>query len=375
MPRVTKEKKNTNKKNNNLKNKNIKQETKEEKFSFDEEIVIGLKKIEEPKKIKENKSKNKKKKVNKKNNTNENNNILIKSKYMSNYDENNENYSNNIKSNYDENNENYSNNIKKKQPKKMIKKNEKKINKKKKKKLKIIKFFILTLIILGGIIYAMLSPAFNIKNINVIGNSKISSDTIISLSGLYFEQNIFNISKTQIENSIKQNAYINNVEIKRKLPDTIEIEVEERIATYMLTLGNAYVYINNQGYILEITTENINEPILIGYKTPEKDIIEGNRLNEEDLKRINDVLKIVEAMSSGEKAINDLITQIDITDRNDYILTLEKEKKKIHLGDVSDLSTKVLWIDKFLEKEKKSEGTLYLNVNLNTERPYFRKKV
>src|SRR5699024_8737750 len=98
-------------------------------------------------------------------------------------------------------------------------------------------------------------------------------------------------------------------------------------------------------------------------------------LNEEDLKRINDVLKIVEAMSSGEKAINDLITQIDITDRNDYILTLEKEKKKIHLGDVSDLSTKVLWIDKFLEKEKKSEGTLYLNVNLNTERPYFRKKV
>ena len=221
----------------------------------------------------------------------------------------------------------------------------------------------------------MLSPAFNIKNINVIGNSKISSDTIISLSGLYFEQNIFNISKTQIENSIKQNAYINNVEIKRKLPDTIEIEVEERIATYMLTLGNAYVYINNQGYILEITTENINEPILIGYKTPEKDIIEGNRLNEEDLKRINDVLKIVEAMSSGEKAINDLITQIDITDRNDYILTLEKEKKKIHLGDVSDLSTKVLWIDKFLEKEKKSEGTLYLNVNLNTERPYFRKKV
>ena len=360
MPRVTKEKKNTNKKNNNLKNKNIKQETKEEKFSFDEEIVIGLKKIEEPKKIKENKSKNKKKKVNKKNNTNENNNILIKSKYMS---------------NYDENNENYSNNIKKKQPKKMIKKNEKKINKKKKKKLKIIKFFVLILIILGGIIYAMLSPAFNIKNINVIGNSKISSDTIISLSGLYFEQNIFNISKTQIENSIKQNAYINNVEIKRKLPDTIEIEVEERIATYMLTLGNAYVYINNQGYILEITTENINEPILIGYKTPEKDIIEGNRLNEEDLKRINDVLKIVEAMSSGEKAINDLITQIDITDRNDYILTLEKEKKKIHLGDVSDLSTKVLWIDKFLEKEKKSEGTLYLNVNLNTERPYFRKKV
>ena len=39
------------------------------------------------------------------------------------------------------------------------------------------------------------------------------------------------------------------------------------------------------------------------------------------------------------------------------------------------LSTKMLWIDQILGEEKKSEGILYLNMDLNTDRPYFREKI
>ena len=180
---------------------------------------------------------------------------------------------------------------------------------------------------------------------------------------------------SDIKDAIKQNAYIDNVEISRKLPDSIEIKVEERTATYMLTLGNAYVYINNQGYILEITSKKLEVPVLIGYNTPAEEIVEGSRLNETDLEKLNDVLKIMEATSSGDNNLSELITQIDISDKNNYILDLSSEKKKIYLGNVSDLSTKVLWINKILKDEEKNEGTIYLNVNLNVEEPYFREKV
>lgn len=379
MPRVAKDKVNNSKRKVNKTkkkiNENIVKDTKDDKFSFDEEIVIGLKRIDEPKVMPEKKKKKQKvkntKKI-KKNKTTidnyEDNGIIIKSKYMSNYEDE-EIYDRSRKA---------KRNIKKKkikkEPKKLTKKQE--MSKKKRKKIfRVIKILMLLGIIIGGIIYAMLSPIFNIKNITVTGNSKISSETIISLSGLNIDQNIFNFWTSDIKEAVKQNAYIDTVEVRRKLPDSIEINVKERIATYMITLGNAYVYINNQGYILEITSKKLEVPLLIGYNTTAEEIVEGNRLNETDLEKLNDILKIMEVASSSNSDISSLITQIDISDRNNYILSMPKEKKTIYLGDTTNLSTKILWIDKFLDEEKKNEGTIYLNVNLNTERPYFREKV
>ena len=379
MPRIAKDKVNKSKKKSNrtrnIVTENTLKNTKDDKFSFDEEIVIGLKRIDEPKVMPEKKKKKQKGKNTKKAKKNkttvdnyEDNGVIIKSKYMSNYED---------EDIYDKSRQTKKNTKKKKikkEPKKLTKKQE--ISKKKRKKIfRVIKILMLLGIIIGGIIYAMLSPIFNIKNITVTGNSKISSETIISLSGLSIDQNIFNFWSNDIKEAVKQNAYIDTVEVKRKLPDSIEINVKERTTTYMITLGNAYVYINNQGYILEITSKKLEVPLLIGYNTAAEEIVEGNRLNETDLEKLNDILKIMEAASSSNSDIGSLITQIDISDGNNYILSMPEEKKTIYLGDTTNLSTKILWIDKFLDEEKKNEGTIYLNVNLNTERPYFREKV
>ena len=67
----------------------------------------------------------------------------------------------------------------------------------------------------------------------------------------------------------------------------------------MIKFGNAYAYINNQGYILEITDKEEAVPIITGYETLDENIQEGNRLNTEDLEKLNDVLKIMEAASSS----------------------------------------------------------------------------
>ena len=392
MPRVAKEKSKHEKprptksklKPRKSKVENTETNTKDDKFSFDEEIVIGLKRIDEPKVVNKKTKKSKKKtKTTKKqekiksnsktkNIDDDDSGVIIKSKYMRNYEEEEEeNRQNNKKGN--KKNKVSPKNVKR-EPKKLTKKQEM-ARRKRKRVLRVIKYLTLLAIIIGGIVYTLLSPIFNIKNIEVYGNSKISSDTIISLSGLSINQNIFSFWTSDIKDAIKQNAYIDKVQISRKIPDKIEISVQERVATYMLTLGNAYVYINNQGYILEITSKKLAVPVIIGYNTPAEEIVEGNRLNETDLEKLNDVLKIMEAASSGDNKLAELITQIDISDKNNYILDISSEKKKIYLGDVSDLSTKILWINKILKDEEKNEGTIYLNVNLNVEEPYFREKV
>lgn len=239
--------------------------------------------------------------------------------------------------------------------------------------LKIIKWISLSLIIIGIIICIMLSPIFNIKNINVKNNITISYEQIVSLSGVKINDNTFKYSKNNIKDNIKENAYIEDVKVKRLLPDVLEIEVKERTAKLMLLFGNAYVYINSQGYILEISDQNINLPIIKGYKTEEKDIIEGKRLCNEDLEKLSVLLKIIELAQSEQ--ILDKITGIDIDDDNDYKIIMEKDQKIVHLGNCSMLEERMLWVTTILNEIQELPGEIFVNMNLNSERPFFRERV
>ena len=116
-----------------------------------------------------------------------------------------------------------------------------------------IKLLLLLAVIIGLIIYLMLSPIFNIKNINVEGNSSISSEQIISLSNIQKDNNLFKVSNKDTISAIKENPYVKTVEIKRTLPDTITLVITERVKAYMLEHGSSYAYIDSQGYILEIS--------------------------------------------------------------------------------------------------------------------------
>lgn len=261
---------------------------------------------------------------------------------------------------------------KKKPTKKLTKKQE--IAKKKKKAVfRLIKWTTFILILIGGGVYFLLSPFFNIKNIEIVGNQKLTNDEIISLSQIQLDENTFKIVKNKVKKNIKQSAYVENVKVKRNLPNTITIEVEERTPTYMIAFANAYAYINNQGYFLEISKNKLELPILTGFLTKEEDIQEGNRLCIEDLQRLDDVLQIMKSATSNE--IANLVTKINIANKQNYILELKEEKKTVQMGDTSNLSTKMLYIKSILEQNKKIEGEILVNTDLNNKGAIFRKKV
>lgn len=264
------------------------------------------------------------------------------------------------------NNKNIKNANKNKHPKR-------KINKKK-VAIFITKWTSIIALIVGGMIFLTTTPIFNIKNINIVGNNQVTYDQILSLSELSKDTNIFKNSKSNIEKNIKRNTYINNVTIKRRLPDTIEITVEEKQKMFMLKFVNGYAYIDNQGYILEIVNKKTDLPILKGYSTSEDEISEGNRLFSDDLEKLENSIKIMQAVK--EVGIEYKITNIDIANKKEYSLYIESQKKKIYLGDASNLTDKMLYAKAILESEKKNEGEIFLNGDLNNKfQPYFREKV
>ena len=53
---------------------------------------------------------------------------------------------------------------------------------------------------------------------------------------------------------------------------------------------------------------------------------------------------------------------------------MKKEKKIVHLGDVTNLALKMLYVSDIINKEK-DEGEIFVNTDLENKGSIFRKKV
>ena len=98
--------------------------------------------------------------------------------------------------------------------------------------LTLLKIALILATIAGIGAFLFISPVFNIVEIKVENANKISVNTYIALSGLHTEENIFRINKTKIREAIKTESYVEEVEIRRDLPGTIVLTVEERTPRY-----------------------------------------------------------------------------------------------------------------------------------------------
>ena len=270
---------------------------------------------------------------------------------------------------------------KKEQPKTKVKKTKKSTNKvqktkkrpktkKKNIKLKIVKWIFLLALLATAIILFLLSSVFNITDIVVENNKKISEQEIVNLSGLVKNENMFKTTNKKIKEGIKQNPYIEDVVITRELSGKVKLKVIERTPTYMIKFANGYAYINNQGYILEISEEALQLPIITGFKTSSEEIKAGNRLEVDDLKELENVIRIME--TAKNTSIADIITEIDISNSNNYKLVIASEGKTVQFGDLNNINVKILKIEYILEQEKGREVEIYFQ---NTEKAVFREKV
>lgn len=232
---------------------------------------------------------------------------------------------------------------------------------------------VMVIVFLGiAIGFIGMSGVFRITMIEVEGNSILSEEQIISFSGLEKGMNLFAISSHEILEKVKENPYIDTVQIKRCLPDKVKLVVEERQPEYALPLANSFIYINRKGYILEISNKAPSVPIILGCTTDLSNIKEKDQLEENDLQKMSMVIKIME--SACNQKMEDWITKIDISNEENYTLYLENQGKIAYLGKGTELNTRFLYIKAILKEQQGKTGKIFVNVDLNEEYVYFREE-
>lgn len=244
------------------------------------------------------------------------------------------------------------------------------IEKKKRKKRKARIILVMIILVIGGIsAYLLTSPSFNIEEISIKGNKQITSEKIIQLAEVKRGDNIFSKLGIVMKVRLKQNGYIEDAQVNKIYPNKIEIEVKERQRQFQIKLETeGYIYIDEQGYILEYGVDKLEVPTIIGMEITQNDVGTLHRLDEKDLNKMENILQIREQCKGIE--IADKITQIQVKD--EYIVSLKNDEITINLGDASNLKNRIYYVNAILKQEAGNRGTIYVNGNFNEGfSPYF----
>jgi len=108
-------------------------------------------------------------------------------------------------------------------------------------------------------------PYFQVSSMLLKGLDRIPKSTIQKQLGHLFGQNIFLVDLQQECRDLEHHPWIRKVRMRRKLPNTVEVQLVER-KPYALVLADSLYRIDREGVVLEKAEQgNPNsEPILTG---------------------------------------------------------------------------------------------------------------
>ncbi|WP_428863466.1 cell division protein FtsQ/DivIB [Clostridium sediminicola] len=212
-------------------------------------------------------------------------------------------------------------------------------NKKKKRKNKFSKRVLFFIFLTTITIFLLIKlPIFEVKNIIVRNNLSIKSEKIIESSNIKLGTNIFLQKPKDIKKSILVNKEIADLNIKKKIPNSIIIDIEERNYIFYVYNNGCYYLLDANGYVFDkkddLEDRKLIEIIGLGYEK----LKEGESLEVADNRKIDIVSSLTGLLRKLEADI-EKPNSIDITDLAD--IELYYGDMRIMIGDASELKSKL----------------------------------
>ena len=173
---------------------------------------------------------------------------------------------------------------------------------KKRKKKRRRKNYLLRLVLLiaigTGAYFLLTSSFFDVQTVAVNNNNYYTKEQIISKADAKTGQNIFGVKTNEIKEALLTDPYIKTARVRRSLPGTIVISIEERSEFAVVPYSGAFVIIDKDGLVLRKSDTEPQLPQLIGVTI--KNMEEGGPLEVEETGALTGTLKMLEAIDSKD---------------------------------------------------------------------------
>lgn len=98
--------------------------------------------------------------------------------------------------------------------------------------------------------FATTSPFFATKQVDVVGNVRISREMVMDYAGLHVGDNSLAVSIAKVERALLQTPWVEEVSVKRLLPDRFVVRVQERLPSFWVRKDGALYYADARGTII-----------------------------------------------------------------------------------------------------------------------------
>ena len=188
-------------------------------------------------------------------------------------------------------------------------------------------------------------PAFQVSNIIVLGNSKMTPEEIESRLNILLDKNTFLLDKPKIKEVFSSDPYIESVEISSQFPETVIFNIKKRQAVATVKFSGGFLVIDENGAVLESTQElsKIVKPLISGIDVTQVKL--GEKLDIEN----QDILGLIQSVISNVRSAKLLnnISQIEITGESEILMTTP-QGVNVLLGKGENLNEKMLILNQIL---------------------------
>lgn len=137
---------------------------------------------------------------------------------------------------------------------------------KKRKKInanKLMGILFFSLLLTLGTCLFLKSDFFFLKQVVITNNNYLSTEDVNNLLSLDKNKNIFFYDLRDLENKVKESSYVEDCEIKRKIPNKLVVNVGEKNIIGPLYNGKSYCCIDNKGKFVDELKEIENDDLVI----------------------------------------------------------------------------------------------------------------
>lgn len=238
----------------------------------------------------------------------------------------------------------------------------------------VLSFVLITLVLIGICIGCMLTPTFNIDNINVQTGINVSKEEILSKTEHVKGINTFKVGTKSLEKVIETIPYVKSCDIKRVLPNSLGITYEERKPYAIIKYLESYVIMDKYGYVLEIKKENDMKELTIIYGVDAEEYVAGNVLDGVARLKYENVAYLLETVKHVDFEYG--ISEINYQDTENLIISIKDVDIEVEYGTIEKdkLNEKMIYLNEMIKSIEGKKGTILINSNEYNKEAIFRER-
>lgn len=97
---------------------------------------------------------------------------------------------------------------------------------------------------------AVTSDFFTTRHVDVTGNVRLSREMVLQYGGIREGDNCLSVSIAKVERSLRETPWVEEVSVKRLLPDRFIIKLKERLPSFWVHKDGVLYYANERGGII-----------------------------------------------------------------------------------------------------------------------------